>query len=843
MGIFSKKENRELFDILEADAKREADSNKSIFASDNKIQPSHVLTVSEVLSQNENSDIGYQKTAVCADSPIEALKKRMLNKTSDTETAINMARKDETSSATTLLQKCKPYTVDEEGRDATTPKKPLYRLESVAEILENDSRMAMDRLSAKYDIMIDDLKKTIKSDKSPDDSAVPENLIIKTKNDTITNSAVTVSSYQTSLPDISDIDNLVVAKAEPDVSSEGSTIRFTPIKSTGDSKEAISISSVTNTIDLTNELGDLFVPETIQEKPQLEETEFDEFKVSDDLRNPTDAKKLVYTLSVKKRNSFLRMLGSVLLSLILICFEIPPLSDLMLSATNIMMAVCTAILAIIALINADMFLSLSKIFSRNSTTDATASLAAIGCLAHSTTAAILSRDGYELCFLCAAILSFRAIAQFLSRSSLLGNLRQICSSGEKKAITLIMDEATTFAMAKDAIDGDVLIAAPRYTNNVTDFMKYSTFGTFMNGKLPFITSLSLVLSIALGFTAASLFGEIFYGIYAAAAVLCIACMPIIFFIDALPLFDSAKKLNPKGAMIAGKTAAQRLEMANAVVLSSIDLFPTGTVTLHNMKVLSENSVDDTIVRAASLTDAVNSPLSNIFKQIAGTNASYSLPDSDTVKYEDKLGLSGWVDDELLFIGNRTLMESHGIEVPDVKLDRKILSRGYFPVYIANGNKAVALLIIQYSADESVAVELKRITDAGVTLLINNCDPNITADMICDYLGLYEDSVRVMSNAGVHMYKNAVEPQEYCSAPAAFKGKGINFISVINSASKIKKSSMLLNVLYVLIMCVGMALFAYLSFSGASSPLSPRTLMLYELGAAIAALLIYQAFKP
>lgn len=852
MGIFSKKTNDELFELLESDAKQEAEEKKEQ-NSNNRIKPEHALTVDEVLSHDTVSGESMPKAS--SQSPLEALKNRMLNNSKEQKHSAddNKEQGEEKALEKTLLQKCKPYTTDEHGHDATTPKAPLYRLESVAEILENDSRNTMEALSKKYGIMIEDLTgdtNALKQQKSkvnrvnkatitPDEetSAIKE---AKTTN----KSEVKINNYQTSLPDISDIDNFIATEPEDEPSAEeGATIRFTPIKDSDIDISSKSKTYITNTIDLTNELGDLFVPDTVQEKPQLEETEFDEFVVDDEFNNPQDAKRLIHSLAIKKRASFLRMLGSIILSLILVCFEIPPLNDLMLSTTGIMMAICTGILALIAIINSDMFLSVPKIFSRNSTADVTAMLATLLSLGFGVTSSIISHDGYELLIVCAIILSCRSVSQFMARSSLLSNLKQICTNGKKKAVSLIIDEATTFAMAKNAIDGDVLVAAPRITDHITDFMKYSKFGTFINGKLPFITAVSLVLAAVSGFAATAIFEEFIYGIYAAAAIMCITAMPTIFLIEELPLFDSTKRLGPKGAMIAGKTAAERLELANAVVLNSSDLFPTGSVTLHNMKVLSENSIDDTILRAASLTDAVNSPLANIFKRIAGTNSAYSMPDSDTVKYEERLGLSGWVDDELLFIGNRTLMESHGIEVPDVKIDKKILANGYFPVYIASGNKAVALIVVQYSASKNVVLELKRITDSGVTLLINNCDPNITNEMICDYLGLYNDSVQIMSNAGVHMYKSASEPQEYCSAPASFKGSGINFISVINSAAKIKKSITLLHVLYVIIACIGVLMFAYLSFSGADAPISPRTLMLFEMGATLASLLIYQAFKP
>ena len=205
--------------------------------------------------------------------------------------------------------------------------------------------------------------------------------------------------------------------------------------------------------------------------------------------------------------------------------------------------------------------------------------------------------------------------------------------------------------------------------------------------MPVITAVSLILSIVVGFACAAYFDGVLYGFYSAAAIQCFAALPVIFMIDNLPLYSSAKRLSRMGAMIAGKTGAERIENANAAVFSADELFPSGTVQMHQLQILSDNSIDDTIIRAASLAEAMRSPLATIIKKIAGTGGNNVLPDSDTVKYEDRMGISGWVDNRLLFIGNRTLMEAHGIEVPSIELDRKILRQGLFPVYVATQDKA------------------------------------------------------------------------------------------------------------------------------------------------------------
>ena len=304
-----------------------------------------------------------------------------------------------------------------------------------------------------------------------------------------------------------------------------------------------------------------------------------------------------------------------------------------------------------------------------------------------------------------------------------------------------------------------------------------------------------------------------------------------------------KKLNKKGAMIAGQMGANHIEMANALVLNSADIFPSGTVTLHQMKVLSENNLDQTVLSAASLTEALNSPLAPIFKKIAGESNIESLPDSDTIKYEERMGISGWVNNKLLFIGNRTLMEAHGIQVPDIEIDRKILRNGYFPVYVASADKVCALLVVQYSVNPDVAYELRRLTKIGVTLLVNNTDPNVSSEMICDYLGLYEDTVKIMTAAGCHIYVNTLAPVKNISAPAVFKTNPTALPAILNCAAKIKRANIWLTAAYILCAVFGVLLFGYTSFSGSGSLFTDTAVLLYCLGTSLVSYLLYLTQKP
>lgn len=885
MSFFSKKKNDEdLFYLLEND------DNNGFYSDDNSApHPEHALTPDEVLGFASNSDNGEFSSTGALDS----LKKRMLENTADTKTeappaptadsteeprnedngdfdfnsfsesfkrvkdekenkaAPPPAAEESPEQGQSLLEKCRPFIMDGEDGDSAMESTPTYRLESVAEILSNESKKALDKLSEKYEISFDDLgkyKSTVaepeapKPTEKPKDSEIPEHEAFED----LISSLSKVGQVQTNVSNIiSDIDASSPA-AEPEKPNihNTATIKFTPV-SGADNTSRISVSSKTRPIDLTGELTGL--PETgadeAESEVQLELSEFEEYIPKEEFSDEKEAKRFLRQLSIKKRSAFLSTVFSGLCLILLGFAKLPFMSEILLAHTAAADIICTAVLGIITLINADMFISLPKIFSRQSNPDVLSVTASLSVIAYGIAAVLKGEIALDLILLGAVILFIRALCSFMNAAYMLEGFKQISAPSPKRAVKLIGDQAVTFAMAKNAIEGDVLAAAPQKTKHINDYMKYSTFRVFLAGKLPIVTVISLILSLVVGFACAAYFDGVLYGFYSAAAIQCLAALPVIFMIDNLPLYSSAKRLSRMGAMIAGKTGAERIENANAAVFSADELFPSGTVQMHQLQVLSDNSVDDTIIRAASLTEAMRSPLAPIFKKIAGTGGNTVLPDSDTVKYEDKMGISGWVDNRLLFIGNRTLMESHGIEVPSVEVDRKILRQGLFPVYVASQDKACALITVRYTVREDIAKELRRVSALGVTMLINSSDPNMTEEMICDYMGLYGDSVKVMSAAGCHMYKNAVTPTPACSAPAAYKSNPIGLAAIISNASKIKKSNILLTVLYVISAVLGTVLFAYMSFDGSGALISGTAILLYSICSAVISYILYLTQKP
>lgn len=777
-----------------------------------------------------------------------------------------------------LLEKLKRYTTDESGHDVAKDELPLYKLQSVAEIIKNDSNSLIDKLSEKYEVTVDTLGRPTDDDyiltgieneepEEPPAEAEEENaqtgpvptpefrkLAKESKqrfektlfDDLFPHDGKPETVKEENTPDISDIDNTdsgYEKETAEEAPIEGATVRFTPVVDKTGHTGRINISSSTKQLDIRQELTSMSESEDPDADTSLEMSDFDLFMPKNEITDLAAAKAEIKRLSYKKRRGFLESVLCAFCVLSELLFFIPFLADKTISSPKVTMTVCGVFFFITVLANASMFKDLFKLFKNRAGHDCLVSLCAVFGTVLCAFAVASGENIYHLLLLASLIMLTRAVISFMQTSTMLSNLKKLTKSGTKHAFAFIKDSPTALAMAKNSIEGGVLVAAPRKVEFISDFMKFSLFKKKFGGKIPIIFTVTLAFSLLAAVIAALYYKTAFAAVNAAAITSMIGAMPVICFVDALPLFYAAKRLGKKGAVINGTFGADSIEQANAAVANSSDIFPAGTIILKSFKVLSNNNIDKIIVNAAALTEETGSPLAPIFSQIAGTDESYEKPNSDTIKYEETLGLSGWVNDKLLFVGNRALMETHGIEVPSYEVDKRILENGYFPVYVATDGQACALVVVQYTVRRDIQKVLSKISNLGITLLVDNCDPNISEKMLCDYFGLYDDSVKVMTNVGSYMYKNATADTNILSAPAAFKSNKLSLLHIMCSASNIRVSNIILSVFYILAAILGVWYFVYTSFTQSNGMMSGSSLLIFELLTTVLAFIAFLFKKP
>lgn len=778
----------------------------------------HVLTAEEVLGVNSHSknsadSIRMQGTGTRV-SPLDNLRKKVAAQSNeaangqnadavtvtpniDTQSAIVKKEKNDNN---TLLEKCMPFITD---GGYTPEEKPDYTLESVESIINLTEKkfsklfteLEIDRSNVTYDALS-------RAKKAPVISEEPENNKKSYEPvQTIPMQRVEIKQEDKALA-ISDIDNDIEFTK---------TVSFDAV-SNNDSFE--DITSGTKILDLSAEMFEQpQESDKIENLPQIAAS-FD-FEVEDDYKSPQDLKRVAAKLKLRRRNSFLRMFFNILLTAILLLALIPELKVALLSTPRSFYIALAAISFVLLTLNFDIFSSIKSLFSPRKQSFAAVGVAALFVVVYSIIAIINNVNFFDVIFAFSLILCFKGIAGFIKSSAVLGNFRVIASKSDKYGIKLIDDKQITFAMARNSIEGDVLAASSVKTSNIQDFLKNTYSDTALGGALGKLIVTVLTVSVAVGAVVAVRHTSLLSFFEFCSFALMLFAAPTLLFADVLPFSRAAKRLNRLGAALFSVNGAKNLDMANAITITSSQLFPDGTLSLHDMKVL-DNNIDATLIDAAAITNEIGSPLKGIFNSIAKTRP-VDIPEADTIKYEERLGISGWINDRRIFIGNRTLLEAHGISTPPIEVDKKILRQGYFPVYLAVNGKPCALLVVKYNVKREIAVRLQRLVNIGVTFLVDSCDPNLTGEMICDYFGLYSESVRVMGGLGCQLNKNTTEFQENFSSPACHKGGFSGLLEIFCSAGKIKKGVNMGTGLHIALSLALLLFFVYNSLVGAVMP--------------------------
>ncbi len=721
-----------------------------------------------------------------------------------------------------LLKRCLPYIYDDEGV-SQLDNKPNYVLESVDDIIRSAEKRASEKIAEKYKLT-DKQGNPIRLQSV--ESSMPQNEELPKPAEMA--SPVLESSEKISLPKNADVlfddfsgKRTVVTPTESITTTYSklnelhSTIPITATASTivMPSLKTAKSDTMENILSHTRPVNIKDAPAIKPQKPIAVAVKTDDLlpEVPDDYKTSADAKRVGFGLKKARRSAFFKAILSLLCTIASAVFVLVLPDSLFDRVPFVPCIVQLSLLCICSFANINIFSSFKTMFTRSTAASAPIALSVTLTAIYSVFGLIIGTYPADPVLL--TLISFCGydVCLYMRKTSILNSFKIVAAKTEKKAIALIDEQNTTSSMARSSIEGEVLATGVRRAATLTDFLKFSSadsaFGGFIGTALSVFAVLGLVSSVIIGVSHHSLQSAL----GTAAIMLSIFAMPTYSVAEFAPLNSLSKRLYKLKAMICSKYSASRIEQANAVVITSSELFPSGSMELFNIKPLGANNIDRTLSNAASVAEAIGSPLISVFNSFV--DPSEKRIAADTVKYEDNLGISGWVGDTHYFIGNRTLMEAHGIKVPSLEVDRKILHKGYFPIYVAAGQRACALMIVKYNPVISVKNHLVKLANSGMTLLIDNCDSNITADMLSDYYGIYKDSIKIMDHKGVQNYRSAVKFTELYSAHAAFIGRSDGYFAIINGALRLGRVSRLMYALHIILAALFCTVFTLAGLDG------------------------------
>ena len=310
------------------------------------------------------------------------------------------------------------------------------------------------------------------------------------------------------------------------------------------------------------------------------------------------------------------------------------------------------------------------------------------------------------------------------------------------------------------------------------------------------------------------------------AALSAICSPLTASIAAsMPLGRMSKKLHKEGAMIAGYEAADDLSDVSAVVLSATDLFTSKDITLFSVKPFAEKRIDEALLDAASLICASESTLSGIFSNIIQGQKKLLRP-VENIVYEDGMGISAWVNKKRVLIGNRTLMQHHGIDTPSKDFEAKFCRDHRDILYLANSGELSAMFVLGYSANEQVQWMLDDLASQKITIVVSTNDPNVTAEKISRLYDFPMEDIRIVPSQIRDELMAYQQPRETAPASAAHMGNAASLVSTVCASYSTRTAVVLATMIQFLGIILGYGVLAFFIFTGSVAHLTPDLIGIY-----------------
>lgn len=294
----------------------------------------------------------------------------------------------------------------------------------------------------------------------------------------------------------------------------------------------------------------------------------------------------------------------------------------------------------------------------------------------------------------------------------------------------------------------------------------------------------------------------------------------------LPFCRVGRRLLQRGTMLIGWKAVTAFSDTDVLTLDASDVFSGDTVLLHGIKTFSGARIDEAILDAAAVSIAAGGPLAGVFRRVI-ENRLDMLQDVDTLLYEQEMGLSGWVGGRRVLVGNRRLLENHGVDVPSHDYESRYTKDGRQLVYLSTGGELCAMFVVSYTVSPDVKNALSSLCRSGVSLLIRTCDPNVTQEMFCELFELDADAVRITDTAIGRIFESLTyETAERSEALIAYCGRTAGLGFALASCNRLYRRVKVTGILQMIasgLGAVGVAIAVALQ-----SPFMPFVLMLHLL---------------
>lgn len=423
------------------------------------------------------------------------------------------------------------------------------------------------------------------------------------------------------------------------------------------------------------------------------------------------------------------------------------------------------------------------------------------------------------------------------------NFKFVSSKGQKYASKIYNNESVAMQMMSGTAADRPIIAYQHKTEFPSNFLKISYApdpSEDLASKLaPITTIASIIIAVMYGVVKLS-----FADALNAFALITAVSVPVATLLSVnAPVRKLCKTLLSYGSMLSGYPSVKQFCDSTAIMIDANELFPAESISLEGIKTFEDYGIDESLLCGIAILKEAQNPIANAFDSVVAETEE-TLPEVESVLYEDEIGLVGWIKSERILVGSRTLMEKYSVEVPNMEYEEKYTSQGRQVTYLSRAGRLVAMFVTRYTPDAQLKAEMQRAETNGISFLIRTTDYNVTNDLIAKLYDLFYRSIKVLPTGLGNVLREAEDTVEETSRSYLItNGKAASLARAVTGCVKIKHNISLSIIIQLIAVIFGLLVASTLSLYAGVQVMGSLEVLIYALFWGAAAVFAPAAQKP
>lgn len=423
------------------------------------------------------------------------------------------------------------------------------------------------------------------------------------------------------------------------------------------------------------------------------------------------------------------------------------------------------------------------------------------------------------------------------------NFKFVSSKGQKYASKIYNNESVAMQMMSGTAADRPIIAYQHKTEFPSNFLKISYApdpSEDLASKLaPITTIASIIIAVMYGVVKLS-----FADALNAFALITAVSVPVATLLSVnAPVRRLCKTLLSYGSMLSGYPSVKQFCDSTAIMIDANELFPAESISLEGIKTFEDYSIDESLLCGIAILKEAQNPIANAFDSVVAETEE-TLPEVESVLYEDEIGLVGWIKSERILVGSRTLMEKYSVEVPNMEYEEKYTSQGRQVTYLSRAGRLVAMFVTRYTPDAQLKAEMQRAETNGISFLIRTTDYNVTNDLVAKLYDLFYRSIKVLPTGLGNVLREAEDTVEETSRSYLItNGKAASLARAVTGCVKIKHNISLSIIIQLIAVIFGLLVASTLSLYAGVQVMGSLEVLIYALFWGAAAVFAPAVQKP